>query len=101
MIKIELLDGYYIRPLDTRNWIITKALISKKGRKYEKEARHGGSLESILKTAIDDGLLENAIDLDKENFLQYLERLSKLFVELDAKGILKDAPTDVVVDFNE
>ncbi len=82
-MKYQLLDEYYIRDLDDKNWVYCKTNISKKTKlPYEKILGYSGTLKGIWNLAIDELTLMPECNRD---LLETLGRLEKLKVDIDFK----------------
>lgn len=75
MTQFEIVNGYYIRNLDERNWILAKTLESKTGRKKEYIEGYYPRLEYAYNAAIEMFLLQSKDISDLECILLRLENL--------------------------
>lgn len=83
--KIKLIDGYYIRKFDNKNWVIGKMLVTEKGKhignEYEKIEGYYGSIQHAWNRSVD------FLSLKQESFpevLQMLETMKSIKIEKKA-----------------
>ena len=82
-MKYQLTDRYYIRKLDSKNWIFCRTDVSKKTKlPYEKILGYSATLKVAWNLAIDEVTL---MPDSNQELLQVIERIEKLKVDTHIK----------------
>ena len=77
--KFHLIDWYYIRNFDEKNWIIWKTYVPEKWKKeYERISWYFPTLEIAWRWAINNFSLKASSNKDLENIVKRLEIIKEI-----------------------